>query len=365
MSEKKKLKVALMNCSHSHARGYYWFIGSALFDVVACSVPPEYRDRVFIENLKGLDMFEDDEEMLDAHPEIEAVVMASPNYLHKKEFEMCFRRGIAVLSMKVPTLQLDEYKEILALQEKYNGKCFIELEMRSSAELLRLKELVQSGKIGKVTSFCGWNLSHNPVWWLKWHGIPEEIYGKRVPIEENSSICRGGALTDHPHIFDAIQYVLDDEIEEIYAETAPNMRPTEVEDFVFLIGKTQKGTVFSLDPSYSRTENPADLIGPGWEQYPKRVEVNISVFGEKGYIMGDVYGHWIHHTGKPNHNYTSVRCSGRCDPRVKVSEAFYDYVTKGTKPPVTLREHYKTMCIIDAAYRSIYEKRPVKVNFSL
>ena len=32
---------------------------------------------------------------------------------YKKEFEMCFKRGIAVLSMKVPTLQLDEYKEIL------------------------------------------------------------------------------------------------------------------------------------------------------------------------------------------------------------------------------------------------------------
>ena len=50
MNERRKLKVALMNCSHSHARGYYWFVGSKLFDVVACSVPMEYRDRIFIEN---------------------------------------------------------------------------------------------------------------------------------------------------------------------------------------------------------------------------------------------------------------------------------------------------------------------------
>ena len=363
MSEKRKLRVALMNCSHSHARGYYRFIGSDLFDVVACSVPLEYRDRVFIENLSGVDMYEDDEEMLNAHPETEAVVMASPNYLHRKEFEMCFKRGIAVLSMKVPTLRLDEYREILELQKKYNGKCFIELEMRSSAELRRLKELVQEGRIGRVTSFCGWNLSHNPVWWLKWHGIPEQIYGSRTPIEKGSNIYRGGALTDHPHIFDAIRYVLDDEIEEIYAQTAPNMRNTEVEDFAFIIGKTEKGTVFSLDPSYSRTENPADIIGPGWEQYPKRVEVNVSVFGEKGYILGDVYGHWIHHTGKPNHNYTSVRCTGHCDPRADMSEAFCNYVVNGAEPPTTLAEHYKTMCIIDAAYRSIYEGRPIKIEY--
>lgn len=361
----RKIKIAFMTCTHGHARGYYWLTESDLFDVVAVSIPVDYRDRVFIEKLNGIDIYDTDEEMLDAHPEIEAVIMGSPNYMHPHQFKLCFERGIHVLSMKVPTLQLDEYREILEMQEKYGTKCFIELEMRKSAEVQRLKEVIESGKLGRIESFAAWNLSHNPVWWLPWHGIPEQSYGKCIPITPESNIFRGGALTDHPHIFDAIRYVLSDDIDEIYAETAPNMRSTKVEDFAFIIGQMKGGTVFSLDPSYSRTENPNTVIGPGWEREPKRVEVNMSVFGEKGYVIADVYGPWIHHTGLPNHNYTSARCSDRHIALVRIGEEFYDYIVNGTSPQLTLRDHYKTMCIIDSAYRSIYEKRPIKVSYNL
>ncbi len=362
---RRKLKIAFMSCNHGHARGYYGLVNSPLFEVVAASVPPDYHDRIFIERLNGVEIFDNDERMLNAHPEIEAVIMSSANYLHPQQFRLCFERGIHVLSMKVPTLQLDEYRQLIALQKKYRTKCFIELEMRCSASVLRLKEIVESGKLGTVSSFAAWNLTHNPMWWLPWHGIPEESYGRRVPITPGSTVFRGGALTDHPHIFDAVQFVLSDTIDEIYAESAPNIRHSEVEDFAFIIGRMKKGTSISLDPSYTRTENPAYVIGPGWEQYPKRVEVNMSVFGDAGYVLGDVYGNWIHHTGLPNHSYTSARCNGRSFSLTKVADAFYDYILHDAPPPITLEEHYKTMCIIDAAYRSMYEKRPVKVDYSL
>ncbi len=81
---KKKLKVAFMSCTHGHARGYYGLIGSELFDVVAASVPMNYRDRVFIERLDRVDLYEDDEAMLDVHHEIEAVIMYSGNCEHAR-----------------------------------------------------------------------------------------------------------------------------------------------------------------------------------------------------------------------------------------------------------------------------------------
>lgn len=69
------------------------------------------------------------------------------------------------------------------------------------------------------------------MWWLAWHGIPEESYGKRVPIKPGSNIYRGGCLTDHPHIFDMMRWVLDDEVTEVYAETAPNARIMSIKKF--------------------------------------------------------------------------------------------------------------------------------------
>ena len=54
----------------------------------------------------------DEKEMFDNHPDIEAVVMASANNKHLQQFKECARRGIHVLSMKVPTFDMDEYAEI-------------------------------------------------------------------------------------------------------------------------------------------------------------------------------------------------------------------------------------------------------------
>ena len=354
------IKVAILSCNHGHARGYYCLKDDPRFDLRAVSIAPGYHDRIFIERLAGIDQYDDDEKMLDAHPEIEAVIMASANWYHPKQFKLCLERNLHILSMKVPTMDLEEYDKILELKKKSTSKVCVELEMHYHAETYRMKEIINSGKIGKITSFSACNLSHNPMWWLPWHGIPEESYGKRVPIKPGSNIYRGGCLTDHPHIFDMMRWVLEDEVAEVYAETAPNARMAEVEDFVFITGVTKKGTVFSLDPSYSRRENPAKIIGDGWEREPKCVEVNASVFGTDGYVIGDVYGNWMHHTGLPNHGYTSFVADHRFYPSGRIDD-FVNMVRYGKEPTVSLEHHRKTMEIIDAAYRSIYEGKPIKL----
>ena len=357
----KPIKIAVLSCNHGHARGYYGLKTHPKFDLRAVSVAPGYRGRTFLERLDGIDIYDDDRTMLDAHPEIEAVVMASANHLHFEQFRLCLERGLHILSMKVPTLDLAEYDEILRLRAAAGTVCAVELEMRFSPEVRRLATLVQSGKIGRLQAFTAANTSHNPVWWLPWHGSPAESYGRRVPLTGRDNRCRGGAMTDHPHIFDMLRVVTGEDVEEVYAETAPNMRSLEVEDFVFVTGRLRSGAVFSLDPSYSRTENPADIIGAGWEQYPKRVEVNMSAFGDKGYVIGDVYGNWIHHTGKPNHNYTSVRVGDRRGAGWHIGENFYSAVREGKPPAMSLEDHRRTIEIVDAAYTSLSTGYPVRL----
>ncbi len=355
------IKVAILSCDHGHARGYYCIKDDPRFDLRAVSIAPGYRDRVFAERLNGIDLYDNDEQMFDEHPEIEAVIMASSNWYHPRQFAMCLERNLHILSMKVPTLDLEEYDKILELKRKSKSIVCVELEMHYHAETYRMKELIEAGKIGKVTAFSASNTSHNPMWWLPWHGIPEESYGKRVPIMPGSNIYRGGCLTDHPHVFDMMRWVLNDEVCEVYAETAPNAREAEVEDFAFVTGVTKKGTVFSLDTSYSRRENPADIISDGWERYPKRVEVNASVYGTEGYIIGDVYGNWMHHTGLPNHGYTSFMIEHRFPFSGRIDD-FVNAVRYGKQPTVSLEHHRRTIEIIDAAYRSIYQGKPIKLD---
>ena len=57
----------------------------------------------------------------DAHPEIEAVVLASENSEHRRQVRLCAERRINVLSMKIPSFDMKEYAEMEKLV-KESGK---------------------------------------------------------------------------------------------------------------------------------------------------------------------------------------------------------------------------------------------------
>ena len=74
--------------------------------------------RAFLKSVQGIPCYGSDEEMLDAHPEIEAVVLASANDEHLKQVELCASRGIHILSMKIPSFDMEEYDRMIELTEK-------------------------------------------------------------------------------------------------------------------------------------------------------------------------------------------------------------------------------------------------------
>jgi predicted dehydrogenase len=359
----KPIKIAMMTLNHGHARGYYKELrNNPNFEWVAASVSPEDKDRVFLEMLKDIPQYESDVEMLDAHPEIEAVVLASANYLHYEQVKLCAQRGIHIFSMKVPTFDIDQYDEMIELTEKHNMVFQIELELRYSAVIKRIKQLYDSGAIGKLMSFQAVNTTHCPVWWLPWHGIPEQSYGRRIELRDGDGRFRGGALADHPHIFDMIRYITGSEFDLIFAEIAPNLRKElEVEDMLTIVGKMKDGTAFSLDPSFSRSENRMPVIGPGWELYPKRVEVNIILNGEKGTIMADCFGPNIYHTGLPNERYIiRYSCSKTGSNKMMMNE-FADCIRNNKMPSINLLSHKKTIEAMNACYDSIAANSPIKL----
>ena len=315
MAIDKKLKIAVMGFENGHCYFLYRALKSEPnIEIVACSFAPRarviYEQRLGANAFDGVDLFYDDEEMLNAHPEIEACVCGGANSEHMSEFRLCAERGIHVISMKVPTYDMKEYDEMIALQKKHGIIVYIELEMRWKATIQRMREIIASGALGEIESFTGFNYSHNPMWWQHWMDIPEKSYGKRIPIKPKSRVFRGGALTDHPHIFDIARYILDSDYDKVYAEVAPNMRDgAESEDLVYVIGKMKNGVVFSLDPSYANREiEQARIEGLNLTKYPRPVQVEFQVTGSKGTIYVDAYG--AHYTENFDHTTSKFSIGG-------------------------------------------------------
>ena len=106
----KPLKIAMMSMTHGHTRKYYQtLMDNPKLDWVAVATANDEVKEIFLNSVKGIPCYDSELEMLDAHPEIEAVVLASENCEHLRQMKLCAERGIHILSMKIPTFDMEEY----------------------------------------------------------------------------------------------------------------------------------------------------------------------------------------------------------------------------------------------------------------
>lgn len=115
----KPIKIAMMSMTHGHTRKYYQTLkDNPKLDWIAVSTANDEVRQVFLNSVSNIPCYDSDEEMLDAHPEIEAVVLASENSEHLRQVKLCASRKIHILSMKIPSFDMDEYNEMIELTEK-------------------------------------------------------------------------------------------------------------------------------------------------------------------------------------------------------------------------------------------------------
>ncbi len=349
----KPVKIAMLSLTHGHTRKYYQTLNdNPKLEWIAVYAETEKVKKNFLDWGYDIPCYLDEKEMYDKHPDIEAVVMASANSRHLQQFRECAKRGIHVLSMKIPTFDLEEYDEITELVEKAGIVCQVELEMHYNPVVTRLYELAANNELGRVSAINATNITLSPVWAFPWQGVPEESYGKRVRLKEGDHRFRGGALCDHPHVFDLIRWMTGSDFDHVFAEVGPNIRQDmEVEDTLLVSGKMKNGVSFLFDPSWSRLEERLEVPGPGWEIFPKRMEVNVSVSGEKGVMMVDCFGPNVYHNGKPNDRYTVQYTY--FDEWIGMMDEFVDCIRNRKNPKINLNWHRKTIEFVNACYESI------------
>jgi predicted dehydrogenase len=355
----KPVKIAILSLTHGHTRKYFQTLtDNPGLEWVAVSAESGKVKENFLKNNYHVPCYMSDEEMFEKHPDIEAVVMASANNRHIEQFRECANRGIHILSMKIPSFDMEEYDEMIGIVEKSGIVCQVELELHYNPVVARIKKLLNENKLGKITGFNATNITLSPAWAFPWQGVPEESYGKRIPLSPGDTRFRGGALCDHPHVFDMIRWLTNSEFEYIFAEVGQNIRTElEVEDILLVNGKMKNGVSFLFDPSWSRLEERMEEPGPGWEIFPKRMEVNFNICGENGVLLADSFGPNVYHNGGPNDRYT-VQFT-YFDEWIGLIDEFVHCIRSKSTPKINLKWHKTTIEVMNACYESIYTGQPV------
>lgn len=192
-----------------------------------------------------------------AHPDIDAMIICTPNYLNKDLTIRSLMAGKHVFCEKPPAFTELEVIEIRKAEESSGKKLMYGFNHRHHDSVIRMKEIVDSNEFGKI------------VWMRGRYGksVTEDYYDNWRAKKE---LAGGGILIDQGiHMLDLFLHLAGD-FDRVKAEVSNLYWNLEVEDNAFVILRnTETGIDASLHSTMSQ-----------WRHL-----FSLEVFMEKGYMV--------------------------------------------------------------------------------
>ena len=151
------------------------------------------------------------DEMLDrVKPEL--LMVTTMDSTHHLFINKALARGIDVITEKPMVTEAAQCQSVLDAEKKSKGKVIVTFNYRYAPKHVKIKEIIQSGEIGRVTSVdFAWYLdtSHGADYFRRWHRLK----------------AGGGSLWVHKatHHFDLVNWWLDADPVEVTAYGALNV----------------------------------------------------------------------------------------------------------------------------------------------
>ncbi len=175
-------------------------------------------------------------------PSVEAISVCSSNENHEKDTVSALLSGKHVLCEKPLSLEVDEARNMIRTRDETGKKLMIAHNQRFTKAHQEAKEIISSGKLGKVLTFRttfghggpeSWGINKtNSTWFFK---------------KDRSGLGVAGDLGVHK--IDLIHYLLDDQITDVSSfmgalhKKDESDKPIEVCDNIVCSLKTRKGVI--------------------------------------------------------------------------------------------------------------------------
>lgn len=248
--------------------------------VALCDPSPAVRER----NAAALEVpvHADLEEMLDAHPELTAAVIATPDFAHREPAVQCAERGLDLLVEKPLATTSEDAEAILAASSASGSRVVVGFENRWNPKFVAVRELLGAGTAGSVvtqvanlndtrwvpTQMLSWAARSSPAWFLMPHTLdltmwltgtePVEVFARGTRrilaargVDTWDSVTASFAMSDGSTVVLNSQWVLP--------ESAPS-----VFDFRYEV-HTETST-FHFDISHDGVTR-YDSDGVSWPQF--------------------------------------------------------------------------------------------------
>ena len=286
--------------------------------------------------------FYDSVEALCSDKSINVVYIASPTFLHCEHTLLAAQSGKQILCEKPMAPTLEECDQMIAAAEKNNVTLMIAHNMRFHAIHQKVRDMISKGEIGTVgiaraeiiTSF-------------------QKNQGDAFTTDQfrlNRSVGGGGVLFDMGiHAIDILRFLVNDEIEEICAFSQNLFIDCNGEDTISATLKFKSSGYGAI-----ATSGALPYAGNGIEIYGDRGAIttdgSVWIAARSQDIKLLANGEWEIHKAEANNCYLAE------------IEHFLQCVEENTTPAVNGKEARKNVQAVLAAYRSIDEKRSIRID---
>lgn len=258
------MKYALIGCGRISTNHIKAAVNNNLEIVAVCDVIPERMQDVLskhgLENDKSIARYTDYKKMIEEHPELQLISIATESGLHAEIALYVIGQGINVIIEKPMAMSIADAERIIALGKEMGVKVSACHQNRFNIAVQQTRRALEEGRFGKISHgsvHVRWNRNKDYYDQAKWRGTWKND---------------GGALMNQCiHGIDLLRWMMGDEIEEVYGVTKQQFHSyLECEDIGMAVIKFKNGAVGTIEGTTN--------------VYPKNLEETLYIFGEHGTV---------------------------------------------------------------------------------
>lgn len=258
------MKYALIGCGRIAVNHIKAVSNNGLDLIAVCDIDSAKFDTLFERagcgEFRETLRYDDYVTMLNAHPEIELVGIATESGKHAEIALECISRSINVIIEKPMAMSMKDADEIVSLAREKGVKVAACHQNRFNLAIQNLRTALEQGRFGK--------LSHGSIN-VRWNR--GKSYFDQAPWRGTWEQDGGTLMNQCIHGIDLLRWMLGDEVEEVFGATRQRFHSyLEAEDVGVAVLKFKNGAVGTI-------EGTSNI-------FPKNLEETLCVFGECGTV---------------------------------------------------------------------------------
>lgn len=199
-------------------------------------------------------------DMLEEHPEIEMVAIATPSGVHAQIALYCIDKGIHVIIEKPMAMSMADADEIVRKSEENGVVVCACHQNRFNVAVQETRRALEEGRFGKISHgsiHVRWSRNKDYYNQASWRGTWAED---------------GGCLMNQCiHGIDLLRWMMGDEVDTVYGVTRRQQHDyLETEDVGMAVVKFKNGAIATIEGTTN--------------VYPENLEETLYIFGEKGTV---------------------------------------------------------------------------------